>query len=166
MIGLEDAFINSTDSLTPSDAVAALLVLPDGRYIMQLRDIKSHIFYPGHWGLFGGAVDEGETELTALKRELFEELDFEATRLDRFVCLDFDLSAIGAGKVYRAVYEVAVTEREFASFTLREGRSIEALMASELLLNRRVTPYDSFAVWLHHARKRLTPDAAALPTQP
>jgi hypothetical protein len=42
--------------LRPSDAVAALLVHEDGRYIMQLRDQKEGIFYPGHWGCFGGAV--------------------------------------------------------------------------------------------------------------
>ena len=161
MISLEDAFVRSTDNLTPSDAVAALLVLPDGRYIMQLRDTKAHIFYPGHWGLFGGAVDEGETELEALKRELSEELDFNATKLDRFVCLDFDLSAIGAGKVYRAVYVVPVSPREVDSFKMREGRALEALDPSEVLLNRRVTPYDSFAIWLHHARKRFTPAVAA-----
>lgn len=156
MIGLKDAFLGSSESLVPSDAVAALLVLPDGRYIMQLRDIKPHIFYPGHWGLFGGAVDEGETEREALKRELAEELDFEAVKLDRFVCLEFDLSAISVGKVFRAVYEVPVSEREFGAFKLREGRACEALSPSDILLNLRVTPYDAFAIWLHYARKRLT----------
>ena len=38
----------------PHDAVAALLVHEDGSYIMQLRDSKPEIFYPGHWGCFGG----------------------------------------------------------------------------------------------------------------
>jgi len=127
---------------------------------MQLRDTKPHIFYPGHWGLFGGAVDEGETEVEALKRELAEELEFEAIELDRFVCLDFDLSAIGAGRVFRAVYVVPVSEREFGAFKLREGRAFEALTPSDILLKLRVTPYDAFAIWLHYARKRF---ARAIP---
>jgi 8-oxo-dGTP pyrophosphatase MutT (NUDIX family) len=160
VISLNDAFLGSAESLIPSDAVAALLVLPDGRYIMQLRDTKPHIFYPGHWGLFGGAVDEGETEVEALKRELAEELEFEAIELDRFVCLDFDLSAIGAGRVFRAVYVVPVSEREFGAFKLREGRAFEALTPSDILLKLRVTPYDAFAIWLHYARKRF---ARAIP---
>jgi 8-oxo-dGTP pyrophosphatase MutT (NUDIX family) len=106
VISLNDAFLGSAEILVPSDAVAALLVLADGRYVMQLRDTKPHIFYPGHWGLFGGAIDDGETEIEALTRELAEELEFEARELDRFVRLDFDLSVIGAGRVFRAVYVV------------------------------------------------------------
>ena len=41
-------------------AVAALLQLSDGRYLMQLRNSNPDIFYPEHWGCFGGAVDAGE----------------------------------------------------------------------------------------------------------
>ena len=37
---------------------------------MQLRDQKPNIFYPGHWGLFGGAIEENEDPTVALKREL------------------------------------------------------------------------------------------------
>ena len=155
MTSLDDAFFESTAPLVPSNAVAALLMLADGRYIMQLRDIEPHIFYPGHWGLFGGAVDDGETEAQALKRELSEELGFEVSSFNRFVRSEFDLSSMGAGKVYRAVYEVPVSESEFAAFRLQEGRACEALTARKILLELRVTPYDAFAVWLHHARRRL-----------
>ena len=152
-----DVFLAATDPLVPSNAVAALLLLGDGRYVMQLRDVKSRIFYPGHWGLFGGAVDEGEEEAQALLRELDEELGFVPQTVSSFVRLDFDLSTIGAGKVYRAVYEVPVTDTEFAAFRLREGLACEALTVREILVERKVTPYDSFAVWMHHARKRLAP---------
>jgi 8-oxo-dGTP pyrophosphatase MutT (NUDIX family) len=154
---MADVFLGATDPLVPTDAVAALLVLDDGRYVMQLRDVKSHIFYPGHWGLFGGALDDGETEEEALRRELDEELGFAPRAASRFVRLDFDLSTIGAGKVYRAVYEVPVTDQEFAAFELREGLACEALTARDILTERPVTPYDSFAVWMHYARKRLAP---------
>jgi 8-oxo-dGTP pyrophosphatase MutT (NUDIX family) len=154
---MADVFLGATEPLVPTNAVAALLVLGDGRYVMQLRDVKSHIFYPGHWGLFGGAIDEGETEMDALHRELEEELGFVPRRVSRFVRLDFDLSSIGAGKVFRAVYEVPVTDQEFAAFRLGEGRACEALTPRDILTERPVTPYDSFAVWMHYARRRLTP---------
>src|SRR6201999_3754337 len=38
---------------------AALLVTPDGRYLMQHRDDKPGILLPGHWALFGGTIDPG-----------------------------------------------------------------------------------------------------------
>src|SRR3954470_23042017 len=73
-------FLDSEHPLQVMNAVAALLVLDDGRYILQLRDNKPQIFYPDHWGLFGGAVDEGEHEVEALQRELREELGFAPGR--------------------------------------------------------------------------------------
>ncbi len=42
------------------DAAAAIIFLDDGRYLMQHRDDKPGIFYPDHWGLFGGAIEPGE----------------------------------------------------------------------------------------------------------
>src|SRR5262249_32847766 len=52
--------------LRPADAAAALIQLPDGRYLLQLRDARPDIFYPDHWGCFGGAIDPGETPESAL----------------------------------------------------------------------------------------------------
>jgi 8-oxo-dGTP pyrophosphatase MutT (NUDIX family) len=158
-----DVFLDSTEPLIPTNAVAALLVLGDGRYVMQLRDSKPDIFYPGHWGLFGGAIDAGESENDALRRELHEELGFMVGIITRFVRLEFDLSAIGAGKVYRAVYEVPVTDEQMAAFDLREGLACQPLTARQILTERRVTPYDSFAVWMHYARSRLGPRVRTKP---
>ena len=53
--------------------LAALIVLDDGRYLMQQRDDIQGIFYPGYWGLFGGAMEPGETAVEALVREVAEE---------------------------------------------------------------------------------------------
>ncbi len=68
-------FLTAEDKIQGDDAVAAILVLDDGRYVMQLRDAISRIFYPDHWGCFGGAVNAGEAPLDALYRELNEELE-------------------------------------------------------------------------------------------
>jgi 8-oxo-dGTP pyrophosphatase MutT (NUDIX family) len=150
-------FLDSEHPLQVMNAVAALLVLDDGRHILQLRDNKPQIFYPDHWGLFGGAVDEGEHEVEALQRELREELGFAPGRVDLFVRLSFDLSSIGAGSVYRAVYSVPVAKEQMAAFELQEGVAFEALAPGKILTELRVTPYDSFAIWMHYARSRLKP---------
>ena len=52
-------FVSADIDLEPVDAVAAILVDEDGRYVMQHRDAYPHIFYPDHWGCFGGAVESG-----------------------------------------------------------------------------------------------------------
>ena len=138
----------------PCDAVAALLVHEDGRYVMQLRDSKPEIFYPGHWGCFGGAVEAGETPVDALRRELREEIQFDMPGATRFTQFDFDFSPLGYSKVYRIYFEVKVSDAAFRRFVLREGQDVQAFLGEDLLVTRRVTPYDAFAVWMHMSRRQ------------
>jgi len=133
------------------DAAVAVIVLDDGRYLMQLRDDKAGIFYPDSWGLFGGAVDAGETAEQALRRELREELNFSPKTLKYLTRMDFDFACVGGKSCYRMFYEVQIRASEVAHFRLNEGRLMEPLPLDDLLLNRRVVPYDAFALWLHYA---------------
>ncbi|MEO8007157.1 MAG: NUDIX domain-containing protein [Betaproteobacteria bacterium] len=146
-------------SPTPHDAVASLLIQEDGRYIMQLRDGKPGIFYPGHWGCFGGAVEPDETPIDALRRELCEEIEFEMPEATRFTQFDFDFSPLGYSKVSRIYFEVRVPDAAFRRFVLHEGADVQAFRGENLLLTRRVTPYDAFAVWMHLNRQRALPVA-------
>ena len=138
----------------PSDAVAALLVLDDGRYVMQLRDDIPGIFYPAHWGCFGGAIDRNETPELTLKRELREELEFEVGAARHFTRFDFDFASHGHGSVTRIYFEVEVPRQAFGSFVLHEGVEFRAFGGEELLSAARVAPYDAFAVWMHMNRRR------------
>jgi 8-oxo-dGTP pyrophosphatase MutT (NUDIX family) len=142
--------------LRGEDAVAALLLLDDGRYIVQLRDAIPQIFYPDHWGCFGGAVNPREAPLDGLYRELFEELEFYAEGATEFTRLDFDLGMIGASqkRVYRIYYEIRVTSAAFERFTLHEGAEYRAFVGTDLLGSVRVVPYDAFVIWLHMHRAR------------
>ena len=149
-----DLFITATSKLQASDAVAGLIVLEDGRYVMQLRDAIPNIFYPDHWGCFGGAVDEGENPVQALRRELLEELEFEIVNTKEFVRFDFDLTKLGQKRVYRIYYEIPVPAESYARFTLREGAQIKAFSGTEILTQHRITPYDAYAIWLHMRRSR------------
>jgi 8-oxo-dGTP pyrophosphatase MutT (NUDIX family) len=136
----------------PSDAVAALLMLEDGRYVMQLRDAIPGIFFPAHWGCFGGAIEKGEDPIDALKRELQEELEFDVLEAKRFTRFDFDFAPHGHPTVCRIYFEVQVPETVFKRFVLHEGTDVQALHGEELLSSLRVTPYDAFAVWMHMSR--------------
>jgi 8-oxo-dGTP pyrophosphatase MutT (NUDIX family) len=148
-------FFSASEPLHPSDAAVAILILEDGRYIMQLRDNIPNIFYPNHWGCFGGAVDSGERPLQAVMRELDEELEFKPSHAVEFTSFQYDLTRLGRKKVKRIYYEVFVKKDEFKHFVLHEGKAVKAFTGRQILCEARVTPYDAFAVWLHCKQKRL-----------
>lgn len=133
------------------DAAAAIIVTNDGRYLMQHRDDKPGIFYPDHWGLFGGALEPGENSEGALRRELQEELGLSSASLRFFTNMEFDFECLGGRRCIRAFYELELTLDEISQLTLIEGNSMEPLPIDDILLNRHVVPYDLFAVWLHYA---------------
>lgn len=138
--------------LSMSDAVAAVIRRSDGRFLMQLRDHRPDIWYPGAWGCFGGALDAHESPVEALRRELREELEFElrdAVPISRF---EFDLQAVGLGKHFRAYYLVRMDDAEFVRLVLHEGQRMEAFSYEELTSGIPVTPYDAFAIHLYYGQ--------------
>lgn len=140
--------------LHPVDAAAAILMDDAGRYLMQHRDPLPHIFYPDHWGCFGGAVEPGESPAEALRRELSEELELESEpeQFRLFTRFDFDFSPLGKSKVYRIYYEIRVSRDE--RLTLHEGQALGRFGPQELFALPRVTPYDAFALWMHYRASR------------
>lgn len=152
-----DYFLRAPGPLRPADAVAALLVLDDGRYLMQLRDAKPNIFYPDHWGCFGGAVDPGESPAAAIVRELREELELEGLETREFTRFDFDFAPLGHARTFRIYYEARVAPAAFERLVLHEGAEVRAFAGEDLLVGRKVTPYDAFAVWMHMSRDRFPP---------
>ncbi len=152
-----DYFVRADGPLKPADAVAALLVLEDGRYVMQLRDALPSIFYPNHWGCFGGAVDAGERPLEALRRELREELEYELDGANEFTRFDFDLTRLGQPRVSRIYFEIFVPPQAFTRFVLHEGADMQALAGQDLLVGRQTAPYDAFAIWMHMSKRRFAP---------
>ncbi len=141
--------------LTGTDAVAALIVLEDGSYLLQHRDDKPGIWYPDHWGCFGGSIDPGEGPLEALHRELYEELELEFEEALFFTRFDFDLTALGAGCHYRNYYVVGIDAARVSRLVLHEGQAVGAFPGETVCRDLRVTPYDAFALFLHHARGRI-----------
>jgi 8-oxo-dGTP pyrophosphatase MutT (NUDIX family) len=136
------------------NATAAILVDADGRYLLQRRDDVPHIWYPGHWGAFGGSVEVGEDELAALHRELKEELEFKFTEAREFVRFEFDMRPLDLKSYFRSYYEITVTAVQIHSLVLHEGAQMRWFAGAEAL-NLKLVPYDGFALFLHHQRSRL-----------
>ena len=66
--------------------VAIAILYQNDKFLMQLRDDIPNIVYPGHWGLFGGHLEPGETPEIAVKRELLEEISYAPPNLLEFGC--------------------------------------------------------------------------------
>lgn len=57
------------------DLASLALYDAKGRILMQHRS-KTARRMPDHWGFFGGGIEEGETPLQAMLREISEELEY------------------------------------------------------------------------------------------
>ena len=119
---------------------------------MQLRDERPDIWYPGHWGCFGGSLDAGEEPLPALRRELREELELEVADARVVSRMDFDFGPLGLGKAFRIYFLVELRVEALAGLVLHEGQRMEALGYEQLVFGRPVVPYDAFALHLVHGR--------------
>ena len=159
---IQQNFLVSAEPLQAGNAVAAILLLEDDRYVMQLRDDRPDIWYPGHWGLFGGGVDSGEDRTEALRRELREELELDVAVATPFACFTFDLTPMGLSSYYRAYYEICLTPRQWETAVLGEGMDMRAMSSDEALTLTEVSPYDAFALFLHSRRRRLVAAAPAV----
>ena len=134
---------------------AALLVTPDGRYLMQLRDDKPTILRPGHWALFGGTVDAGETAAAAMRRELIEELEFAAAEIAAFSEMIVELPFAPPRFDRMSFFAVPITGREEQAMVQHEGAGRRLFTPEDLAREPRVAPWDLAAVLMHARRRSL-----------
>ena len=81
-----DRYLELKHKLTATQGrgVSAILINDHGEVLLQQRDDNPAIRYPGHWSLFGGTVEDGESPEAAAAREVLEEIDFEMRNFGLF----------------------------------------------------------------------------------
>jgi 8-oxo-dGTP pyrophosphatase MutT (NUDIX family) len=104
--------------------VAIAIITQEGKFLMQLRDEIPTIVYPGHWGLFGGHLEEGETADQAIIRELAEEINYQPSDIVKLACYQ-DKRVIR--HVYHAPLMVYVDQ-----LILKEGWDLALLTPEEI----------------------------------
>ena len=62
------------------DIVAGLVVSKDGKFLFGMKDPDGGGVYADCWHTPGGGIEEGETQLQALAREMREEMNIDTSR--------------------------------------------------------------------------------------
>lgn len=135
------------------NAVAAIIMDKKGDYLMQRRDDNPKILFPGHWSFFGGAIEKNESQIDALKRELYEEIEFFPTKITRYIKFIFDLKPMKFGKLFRSYFLIDMTKDEFLNCKQHEGKTMKFLSYKEIERKKNIAPYDKYVIWLHHHEK-------------
>ena len=105
--------------------VAGVVLYRDGKALMQHRDDRPDIVYPGAWAIFGGHLEPGEEPESGARREVEEEIGY---RIDGPLELIYD--AVD-GDRHRIFYAAPLHAR-LEELTLTEGQGMALLSAAEL----------------------------------
>jgi 8-oxo-dGTP pyrophosphatase MutT (NUDIX family) len=154
---VSEIFLTATSPLVPRDSAAAIIVNPNGEFLLQLRDDREDIFFPNHWGCFGGAIDAGETYEENLQREIFEELNFtvDVASITLGTSITFRPKPDSADSIVRHYYVVPVAADAMDAMRLGEGSDFKFFTPAEAMGLANATPYDKFALWLYLNHQRL-----------
>ena len=139
---------------------AAILYTPDGRYLMQLRDDKAGLRAPGHWGLFGGGVEPGESPRVAVIRELQEELEFTPDRVVWFAETIVTVPQFNVEPTHKIFFSIPVTEADISCMTQHEGSDMALMPVTEIIARPKVVPWDIDPVIMHARLPEVVPEAA------
>lgn len=104
--------------------VAIAILYQNNQFLLQLRDNIPNIVYPGHWGLFGGHLEPGESPDIALQRELLEEIGYTPPNLLEF-------GSYPDAKAVRHVYHAPLTV-ELNKLVLQEGWDMDFFTIEEI----------------------------------
>ena len=112
--------------------VAVFLINESQSYLFQLRDNKPDIVYPQHWGLFGGKMLAGESEIECAIRELKEELNFTPDKLQKFRTFRMTAKLGQTKKKYCVnIYSTNINQ-DLSELTLSEGSDFDFFSITDI----------------------------------
>jgi 8-oxo-dGTP diphosphatase len=111
-------------------AVAIAILYQNNCFLMQLREDKPGIAYPGCWAFFGGHLEPGEPPAIAMERELLEEIGYAPPNLMLFKTYTQDEQFI------RHVFYAPLTV-ELNTLELHEGCDLGLATIEEIQIGKR-----------------------------
>jgi 8-oxo-dGTP pyrophosphatase MutT (NUDIX family) len=110
-------------------SAGVIVVDPAGHVLLQLRDDKSDIPFPNHWGITGGGREKGETPEQTARRELAEETGLVLERVLPFGMYDEEHED---GTPCNAHFFYGMTAVPAEEMTLGEGQELRFFPAGKL----------------------------------
>ena len=128
---------------------SAIIIYYKNRVFINLRSKNKKIFYPNHWGCFGGAKNRKESYLMAALRELYEETQIKTNKnnLKFFFNLDFTIPS-SYKKIRRNFYLFKIKNIKLfnKNFYLSEGVKAKFFTKTDFLKIKKFVPYDKLAI--------------------
>jgi len=124
------------------------------KILIQKRDFKKKIYYPGFWGLFSGKVKRRETYKLAAIREFKEETNLHLTNLKRVLKIKINFDFFDKKKRERVYFITKLDIDWKKKFFLKEGKNFK-LTYPRYLFNLKFVPIDLFIVLYILYRKKI-----------
>lgn len=104
---------------------SALIIESHGRILLQQRDFKDNIPFPGYWCLPGGHKEKIESPIETLVREIHEELNFNIEDLDiDYIGMFSRLIGDGRLEIGNIFIYKHTGDYTINNFKLNEGRAL------------------------------------------
>ena len=126
------------------------IITVNDKYLLQLRDNKKNIFFPGFWGLFGGRLDRNEIHAKAIKREINEETNLMVNVIRKILTVDF--SMVGLKKARNIIYfDCKVLNNK--KIILTEGQKYNFFSFNQIK-KLKIVPMDFVAINCHYHKNK------------
>ncbi len=112
-------------------SVGAILVNSRGQILLQQREDKPELLYPGCWSTFGGAVEPDETPDEAVRRELLEEIELSPA-LTLWQTFEHEYVYLGRPTIVEQFMYYGAIALEADRIALHEGQALGFFSRSDL----------------------------------
>ena len=122
------------------------IIFHKNKYLLQQRDNKKNIYFPGFWGLFGGLLNKKEKFIKAIVREIKEETNLKV-RITRTVILN-NFTIFRSKKIRKRIYyECKIIGKK--NIILKEGRKYKFFYYNQMS-KLNIVPLDLAAIKYHY----------------
>ena len=134
-------------------SVGAIIYDSKGKLLLQKRDLKKSIYFPGLWGVFGGACEKNESPSETIVREIYEELQISIAPPKLFITMEINSVDLGSEQRKRHFYEIYFSEEMKCNIALQEGAGYDFFNPKQLPAATEMVPFDLAAVTMFvHSR--------------